>query len=234
MTKEPIVGPIASASVIDAEILNFLREELSAEGPMESPIATWYRKQYLNKSRGFAAFGQVLVDLLAQRRQRFDQVTEVGAGIGQTCVQLALEGWPTIAVESGAEVFGWMEHLLARLRRIDAVVSERVRPLKCGYPERASEYLNERTLACFMGLLTSSAINDVINREMIESLRLAGGIILDPRVFFRRRESEQEQGELVTEIQKLGFGPPVSFWDSRGTRSFPYRFLYFERSNMPS
>jgi hypothetical protein len=225
---------ILSPSQLEAEILAFLRAELPNENAEETPIENWYRVQYVKRGHGFAPYGFATCDLLERRRRRFDRVAEIGAGIGQNCLQFAARGWRTIAVESGEEAFGWMEGLLGRLARIDPVLAGRVRPLRCIYPERASEYLNGRTLACFLGGALCPT-NDEIERRMIEGLRLAGGVILDPRVFFRRRESPDEQKGLIAAIEKLGFAPPVPLWDSARERGFfPLRLIYFEGANLAS
>jgi hypothetical protein len=218
-----------SAAAVEAEILAFLRTELPSESAREYPIENWYRVQYLQRGRGVAPYGYATADLLERRRQRFDRVTEIGAGYGANCLQFALRGWPTIAVESGEYQFGFMERLLGRLGGIDPMLAGRIQPLKCPYPERAAEYLDERTLACFFGLQCFT--DDETERRMLEALRLAGGAILDPRVFFRRRPSQQEQEDLIAAIESLGFAAPVLLWDSSQSRgSFPLRFSYFERA----
>src|SRR5262249_16296756 len=151
----------------------------------------------------------------------------IGAGVGQTCLQLALDGWSTIAVESGNPVYHWMERLLDRVNAFAPDLRARIRPLECHYPHQASDYLDERTLACFLGLCAE--VTPEIDRQMIDALRWAGGIVLDPRVFFRHREAGEEQQALIGQIQALGFKPPVPLWNAASAPGFfPYNFLYFE------
>jgi hypothetical protein len=217
-----------SAAAVEAEILAFLRAELPIESAGESPIENWYRVHYLQRGDGFAPYGYATAGMLERRRERFDRVTEIGAGIGANCLQFALRGWPTIAVEHADLQFGLMERLLDRLRGIDPTLAGRVQPLKYPYPEHAAEYLDEQTLVCFFGPLCP--LDDEIERRMLEALQLAGGAILDPRVFFRLRQSPQEQEDLVAAIESLGFAAPVLLWDSSYLRGFNrLRLIYFER-----
>jgi SAM-dependent methyltransferase len=225
---EPASG--SAEAKVEAAILDFLQKEIAAQLAPEDSIARWYRTMYLERGQGFAPFGRAVMGLLQERRGRFDRVTEIGAGLGQNCLQLALDGWSTIAVESGNPVYNWMERVLDRVNRFAPDVRARVRPLECHYPHRASEYLDGRTLACFLGVCAE--VTPDVDRQMIDALRLAGGIVLDPRVFFRHREAEEERRALIERIEALGFKPPIPLWNSTAAPGFfPYDFLYFERRN---
>jgi SAM-dependent methyltransferase len=215
---------------VDAAILDFLGKELTAQPAPEDSIARWYRTMYLERGQGFAPFGEAVIGLLQEKRGRFDRVTEIGAGLGQTCLQLALDGWSTIAVESGNPVYNWMERLLDRVNRFAPDLRARIRTLECHYPRQAYEYLDGRTLACFLGLCAE--VTPEVERQMINALQLAGGIVLDPRVFFRHRETLEEQRALIDQIEAHGFNPPIPLWSATTTPGFfPYNFLYFERRN---
>jgi hypothetical protein len=220
-------GRMITPDVVEGEIMAFLRDELPSDSTKDSPIENWYRYQYLAQGHGFAPIGSVLVDFLDRNRERFDRVTEIGAAMGQNCVQLALWGWQTVAVECGALQYGLMERLLARLERLDGALTARIKPVKFVFPDRASEYVNERTLVCFLGGL----LGQVDDKAVLEGIRPGGGLVLDLRGFHRLRESEREQEELINSITQLGFKSPVPFWDSaKGPwRFFPLKMMYFER-----
>ena len=225
-----MVAKAKSSSAVEAEILAFLSAELPKHEVGKTPIADWYRNQYLKRELAFSPYDTVMLPLLERTRSRFDRVTEIGAGIGQNCIQFALAGWNTVAVECGEPAFGWMENLLTRLGRIDSALASRVRPMKCLYPDNASGYLDRRTLAFMPGLLCPT--DPSIEQRMLDGLGLSGGAILDPRLFFRRRDSPEEQAELIASIERLGFKPAQLLWDANIERGFfPYRFLYFERGD---
>jgi hypothetical protein len=194
--------------VVEGEIMAFLRDELPPDSAKDSPIEGWYRGQYLNQGHGFAPIGSVLIDFLERKHDRFDRVTEVGAAMGQNCIQVALAGWQTIAVECGELQYGLMQRLLARLARLDRGLTVRIKPQKFIFPDHAHEYVDERTLVCFLGGL----LGQVDDKDVLEGIRPAGGLILDLRGFHRLRESEQEQDQLVNSITQLGFKAPIPFW----------------------
>jgi hypothetical protein len=225
--------------VLDADIVDFLRAELPSNPEEDLPIDIWYRRCYLNHGHGFAPYGYVIADFLEEKRDRFDRITEIGAGFGQNCVQFAARGWQTIAVDGAVRQAAALERLIARLEVSYPEICRRIEvraPLI--YPQDAGEYLDARTVA-FFSSLRQSYDDPETERRLLESLRLAGGLVFDAHVFFVRREQD-EQDRLLEFIRDLGFDPSVLVWDwpgmsaADGTTIFQYhRFVYFQRGGGP-
>jgi len=77
-----------------------MREEVQRRGEEESGLGVWYCKKYLDQNRGFAPYQHAVANFLEEFRGEFARVTEVGAGIGQGCLQLTARGWTTVGLES--------------------------------------------------------------------------------------------------------------------------------------
>jgi hypothetical protein len=208
-------------STLEAEILDFLRAEIPAEAPKEDPIDKWYRQMYLDRGHGFAPYNDSVIDILREHRERFDRITEIGAGIGMNCLRFAMEGWLTVAIEAQEQTY---KRMIRLLERIPSPLRERVTPVRMSYPVGADAYVDDRTLLCCFGVRAPP--DPGLDDKILQNLTKAGGIILDPRVFFRARE-QQEQEALVESIQRLGFELSRKFWRSQNW--FPLDLLLFMR-----
>jgi hypothetical protein len=206
---------------LEAEILDFLRAEIPAEAPREDPMDKWYRQMYLDRGNGFAPYDDSIIKLLEENRERFDRLTEIGAGVGASCLHFSLEGWRTVAIEAQEQTY---QRMLRLLSRIPAPLRERVTPVRSLYPNGADAHVDNRTLLCCFGI--RAAPSPEAEHRMLQNMGKAGGIVLDPRAFFRRRDQE-EQKLFIEEIRQLGFEAPSKLWRSQNW--FPYEFLLFMR-----
>jgi hypothetical protein len=215
---------------LDEEILAFLRDELPLDPKDDFPIDIWYRQTYLSRGHGFAPYGYVIADFLEYKRDRFDRITEIGAGFGQNCIYFASRGWDSIALDAERRQAALMNRLLDRVTTRHPDIGGRVKIVAPHrYPDRAEEYLDERTVAVFSSL--RQGYDRETERTAIERLRLAGGLLFDAHVFFARRD-KPEQDELLRVIEGLGFATPALVWDWPGQPGFyqHHRFVYFERA----
>jgi hypothetical protein len=204
------------------EILAFLREEITTESIPGQPIDDWYRRYYLSLSRPFSPYGETLIAFLEPRRDRFSRIVEIGAGIGQTCLQFAAAGWNTVAVDKWDRQFDLMSKLFRRL----APLNLRIEPLKASYPEEASGLFTDSTVAFFLG--TGGSVPPAHQNALLPTLASAGAIVIDPDRFFRMPETA-DADELLRQIQALGFADPVEVWQSANVDFLKMRLLYMER-----
>lgn len=208
---------------LNGTILSFIAEHVPDNN---DPICSWYHKQYLKRGQGFAPYGDSIALFLSEHGKQFDRLTEIGAGIGQSCIQFAAQGWDTVAVENGTLQYSLMEQLLDRVKAVAPAVRARIETHRLAFPEQVESYFNERTIGCFFGLCSSGAPEE----PMIAALRLAGGVIMETRTYFKARDPE-EQLELIKKIVKLGFESPIPIWDSSAHPDFwTTKLVYFKKA----
>ncbi len=105
---------------LNRELLIFLKEELAAQGDGPDGLYQWYRNRFIPASIGLAPYDRAIVRFVLENCGSFDRFIEIGAGIGQECMLLALNRRRTWAVETGHINFAMMKRAVARVtERID-------------------------------------------------------------------------------------------------------------------
>jgi hypothetical protein len=198
-------------ALADREIAAFLEEEYARQGEQ---LYQWYRLKFLaanNKqltsSIGLAHYDRAIVRFVLEHCRFASRFVEVGAGVAQECMLLALNGLPAFGVETDQMHLDMMRRLRDRLaERLDRRLPMRMTPIRDFYPTRAVEYLDSTTVLAFPTL--SWGITSEQERQIIESMRLAGGVIFSLEGFFRNRSTAEKEA-LVESIRMRGFGEPV-------------------------
>ena len=102
-------------SALNRELLIFLREELVAQGDGPNGLYQWYRNKFIPENIGLAPYDRAIARFVCEHCGSFDRFIEIGAGIGQECMLLALNRRRTWAVETGHINFAMMKRAVARV-----------------------------------------------------------------------------------------------------------------------
>jgi hypothetical protein len=196
---------------VDMEIASFLEEEYAAQG---DGLYQWYRYRFLvanNKSLtstiGLAHYDKAIVRFVLERCPFATRFVEVGAGLAQESMLVALHGLPAFAIESTVAHLEMMNRLLRRLAtKLDSRLLERMTPVNDWFPRRATEYVDAGTVLTFPTL--SATMTEEQETHLLDVMKVAGGVILSTEHFFRNRTSD-EQATLISQIRSRGFGEPV-------------------------
>lgn len=216
---------------VDREIASFLDDEYAARG---DKLYQWYRNYFLAQNNrhlpatiGLAPYDKAIVRFVLERCPFAKRFVEVGAGIAQESMLLAMMGMPTCAIETNQDNFDMMLRLLERLeRRLDPGLPARMKPINDFFPAHAAEYIDSETIVVFPTL--SWGINAAVEQEIFNALQAAGGVILSVYDFFRHRAEQAEQEELVAQFCSRGFDKPVVVHAWKGLEmGFRYNKIVF-------
>jgi hypothetical protein len=218
----------------DHEIAAFLGQEHAGKG---NALYPWYRLQFIAaKNRalpatiGLAHYDRAIARFVIEQCPLATRFVEVGAGIGQESMLLALHGLPAYAVEWFADHIDMMKRLRQRLaERIDRTLPDRMTPVHDWFPRCAEDYIDEGALLAFPTL--STRIDDDLERQILQAMQRAAGVILSLKDFFRHRPDRADQDALVARIRDHGFGAPVIVraWDTVDMGFPPDRIVFMKR-----
>jgi len=218
----------ALVAALDRELHQFLLEESRRQG---EGLYQWYRTRYLPAGIGISHYDKTIARFVLDNCGFADRFIEIGAGIGQQCMLIALAGRRSVAIESDRVNFDTLERATARIaERIDARLPEYMSPIRDWYPTRANEYVTDRSILCFPTL--SWKLNAEKEAEMFDSLRASAGVIVGLGYFFQVRSSDDEQQWLINRICERGFSAPVDVctWKQPVDGFPPNRIVYFGKA----
>jgi hypothetical protein len=219
---------------VDREIAGFLEQEHAAKG---NALYPWYRLKFiaaknaaLSATIGLAPYDRAIARFVVEQCSFATRFVEVGAGIGQESMLLALQGVPTYAIEWLADHIDMMTRLRRRLaERIDRTLPDRMTPVHDWFPKCADSYVDEGTLLAFPTL--STRIDEELEREIFHAMQRAAGVILSLKDFFRHRPDPADQDALVARIRDHGFDAPVIVraWEEIDLGFPPDRIVFMKR-----
>ena len=220
---------------VDREIAAFLEDEHAAKG---DELYGWYRyrflaknNKYLSETIGLAPYDKAIARFVIERCPFAKRFVEVGAGLAQESMLLAMMGMPTFAIETNLTNFDMMKRLLDHLaKRLDPSLPARMTPINDFFPTRAADYVDSETIVAFPTL--SWTIDAAQEKQIFDALRAAGGVILSTYDFFRHRAELAEREELVAQIRARGFDAPVVVreWDVWDQGFRPDQIVFMKRS----
>ena len=206
-------------SQVDREIAAFLEDEYTERG---DELYGWYRyrflaknNNYLTRTIGLAPYDKAIARFVVENCSFAKRFVEVGAGLAQESMLLAMQGISTVAIETNGANFDMMTRLLERLtQRLDPELPKRMRPIRDFFPTNAADYVDRETVVAFPTL--SWTIDADQEKAILDALPLAGGVILSVYDFFRHRGEPAEREELIAQIRARGFDAPVVVhqWDT--------------------
>jgi hypothetical protein len=217
----------------DREIAAFLEEEYAAKG---KDLYQWYRTRFIaanNKALpstiGLAHYDKAIARFALEHCPFATRFVEVGAGIAQESMLVALHGLPAFGIDSTPEHLEMMKRLRERLaNKLDSRLLERMTPVNDWFPNRAADYLDADTLVAFPTLSATTTAEQ--ETQILDAIGLAGGVILSMEHFFRRRTSD-EQEALLSQIRSRGFDEPVEVisWAEREMGFNANRVVFLKR-----
>ena len=215
---------------VDREIANFLEDEYAAQG---DGLYQWYRYRFLaanNKSLtstiGLAHYDKAIARFVLECCPFATRFVEVGAGLAQESMLVALHGLPAFAIESTLAHLDMMIRLRQRLAtKLDSGLLEHMTPINDWFPRRAAEYVDAGTVLTFPTL--SATITAEQETQILDVVKLAGGVILSTEHFFYNRTPD-EQEALLAKIRSRGFGEPVEVFSwANGEMGFAANRIVF-------
>jgi len=111
-----------------------LADRLSAMGPEESGLYSYYVRK-LEHDALFSQCDLQALEILRMRTGQFGRVWEIGPGVGQLSIMLALDGHQVVAVESESRRAAALLALLDALEKIDGSARDRIAVVQGSFPE---------------------------------------------------------------------------------------------------
>jgi SAM-dependent methyltransferase len=220
-------NPLETA--LERELAAFLKEEYASQ---REELYQWYRLKFVPHDIGLAPYDIAIADFVTEHCASFGRFVEIGAGIGQQSMLLAVRRYRTWAVEA-------TDHMTALAERAFARVKDRVYPdlpnymsmVKDIFPNRAQEYVTSDSVLCFPSLSWGLTPEEEV--RVLNTIGMAGGVILTLRSFFKARETTEERDILIDQIRQQGFGAPVDvYMRTQMEYSFyPDRIVFMKKSN---
>ena len=220
-------------ALLSKEIHAFLKQEQDEKGP--EGLYQWYRYKFVPYGIGLAPYDIGIARFVLANRDLFDRHVEIGAAAAQGSLLLAVHRMPSYAVEANPTNVDLLARLIEHLRsRMDPDLSKYITQVHNWYPNQLSEYTTSRSLLCFPTL--SWGMTQEQEQAAIDALRAAAGVIFGLRDFFRWRQTEAEQAELINRIRAEGFDAPIEVYEwKRLEYDFPpNRIMYMARSGGPA
>lgn len=222
-------------ALLNREIADFLEKEYAERG---DKLYQWYRYRFLaanNKALtetiGLGPHDRAIARFVIERCPFAKRFVEVGAGVGQESILLAMMGKTTCAIEANVENFTMMKRLVEHLAaRLASDLPNRMTPIYDWYPTRAAEYVDSDTILAFPSL--SWTLDAAQERTIFDSLSAAGGVILSLYDFFTHRAEPAEQEALVAQIRERGFEAPIeiSSWEGANMGFRHDRHVFMRKS----
>ena len=219
-------NPRDLADVVSDEILAFLLSELKAKGDLYQ----WYKTRYLPNNIGLSRIDREIASFVLRRFGATRKTLEVGAGVAQCSQLLALSGVHAIGVEASSAHMDMMKRLTRRLSSsFDPELLKRFTPVLGFYPDDVGSHIDEKTIVIVPSLGSTLTAEQEI--KVFDALRPAAGVILGERMFFRVRDTAEERTEMISQIQKRGFGNPETIfaWDDWHFGFHPDRIIYLPK-----
>ena len=194
---------------VDSQMLSFMKKER-----LGGPLYQWYETRFLPLDYGISPIDRVISRFVLERFGTDKRIIEVGAGFGQCCILLSAHGVETVPIEADATNFERLGRAIElAAEKIDGAIAERCSPFYGKYPEDALHLIDGDSILFFRSL-TRTMTKEQEDR-LYESLRMARGIIIEKRMFFKVRDEEGEREEMIGRIMDLGFGEPETImgWD---------------------
>jgi hypothetical protein len=220
---------------LDREVATFLDEEYAVQG---ENLYQWYRNRFLaanntflTSSIGLAPYDKAIARFVIERCPFAKRFVEIGAGVGQQSIFLAMMRMPSCAVEANTTNLDMMKRLVARIaERLDPELPKYMTPIYDWYPTLAAEYVDAETILSFPTL--SWGLDAGQELTLFDSLRAAGGVILSLSHFFRLREEPAQHEELIAQIRDRGFDGPVEIqeWKQWHEGFHPDRLVFMKKS----
>ena len=212
---------------LEIELAAFFREKYEAD---PANFYEWYRIAYVGHGIGLSNYDRALAAYAVAHRSDFSRFVEIGPGLGQLPILMAALGVPAAAVEDDEMNFAMINELVGRVRR--KLAPDLMRNLELRhdfFPEGARAYVDRRAVLLFTNI--THGLTDAQYRAVLRGMSNAGGAIVNLRMFFRARDTEAEQQQLIADICAHGFEAPedVYVWTEWVHDFHPGRIVLFRR-----
>jgi len=142
-----------------------LAERLAAMGPDASGLYGYYVRK-LDHDALLSQCDARAIELLRARRGRFQRVWEIGPGIGQLSVMLALDGHQLVLVERDQRRAGALLAMLDVLRQVDETAWRRVSVIQGSFPEALPPAeVHDRDMALALGCTFTATAGECLAFE---------------------------------------------------------------------
>jgi hypothetical protein len=213
---------------LERELATFLHEEYASQG---EELYQWYRLRFVPRDIGLAPYNVAIADFVTEHCGEFGRCIEIGAGIGQQSMLLALRKRQTLMIDANFEIFAMATRAFERIaNRVYPELPTYMTMIYDWFPDRAPEYVTPDSILCFPTLSWSTTPEQ--DGKILDTIGSAGAVILSLRQFYRPRDLAEEQSILVEQIRTRGFDPPIDVcvWQEPVDGFMPDRIVFMKKS----
>ena len=198
-SAEPAISSVSTAiAQVNAVLVGLHKQRLADLGAQESGLFEHYELR-LREADEIADWNvAVLAELICQTLPRFDSYHVLRAGLGELAFVLAAMGMPAVAYEGNAYRYRAIEAGLAALRDREPEIASRITIGQANLPELPAE---SNVLGIATHLVGYAPEEE---DQALAKLSHYKAILIEPRIFLRRRPSDDEQRQVIEAVRTRG------------------------------
>jgi hypothetical protein len=204
---------LSGAVELAADCTAFLEERQTRLGVDGSGLYNFYA-QRLASGQLFALYDLRLARFCADRLRGFETFVEVGCGIGQLPLLMALQGQTCIGIENDWKRAACAGDLKLHLSQRYPLIAANARVMYGTFPAQLPEGVNKAKTALLCNFLAFTHTAEQ-ERAFIREMYTYPLCIVDLSRFLKLRPDAQQRQELVDLLEAQGFDKPTPLGTSR-------------------
>lgn len=220
-----------AAEVVQETTARVLRERIDLLGVVRSGAYDHYK---LLLSRGFPIppYALAILDLVRRRLSGLNSYHEIGSGLGTLPLMLAHDGFPALGVERDEARHLTAMAILSDLAARAPNVEENCRLIGAAFPDAVADIDVSGSMAILTDFVATHSEGELV--RLCRGLARYRYVLVDLQRFCQKRESPEEQQELIEHLAGYGLSlcPGAMDFGSEGYYRLFVGKSYKDRHNM--
>ena len=199
--SRPALAPVEAAEVVRRVTVEVMTERIGLLGIDRSGAYAHYN---LMLARGYPlpAYDDAIPELIRQGFYDLRSYHVVGSGLGTLPLLLACEGFPAMGIERDEPRHLTSTAILHRLARQVPEIEGNCRLIGAAFPDAVGDIDVSNSMAIVTDFVTTVALPEYV--AVCKGLARYRYVLLDLQRFYRKRDTVEEQEELIRDLSHYG------------------------------